>query len=134
MQGIFKIVSWLADIALADKSLYRDQALGDPIDCQEKTFKSHGSEERGTIGGDEALSRDFVAVQRQTCLCHGPNVSLLASDHNPLRPSRFELKLFRQWSGYYGKGSASIYQQLKFFGTPCRAGQTSLYVKQSHLR
>jgi hypothetical protein len=128
---IAETVSWPAS---ADKPIYRDQTLGDGIDCEEKTFKSHGTEQGRTVWGDETLSRDFVAVQGQTRLRHGPNVSLPASNHNPLRPSRFKLKLFRQRSRYYRKGSASIYQQFKFFGTPRRAGQASLYVKQSHLK
>jgi hypothetical protein len=128
---IAETVSWPVS---AGKSLYRDQALGDRIDCQEKTFKSHGSEQRRTIRGDEALRCDFVALQSQPRLCHRPNVSLPASDHNPLRPSRFKLKPFRQWSGYYGKGSTSIDRQYKFFGTTRGASQASLYVKQSHFK
>jgi hypothetical protein len=104
---IAETVSWSAS---AEKSLYRDQALGNGIDCQEKTFERYSTEQRRTVGSDKALSRDFSAVQRQTCLCHGPNVSLPTSNYNPLRASRFELKLFRQRSRYYGKGSASIYK------------------------
>jgi hypothetical protein len=134
MQEISETASWLANTALANKTVYRNQALSDRIHGQEKTFKSHGTEQRGTVGGDETLSRDFVAVQGQTCLCHRPNVSLPAGDHNPLRPSRIKLKPFRQWSGYYDKGSASIYRQFKFFGTTRGASQASRYVKQSHLK
>jgi hypothetical protein len=134
IQEITEVVSWMADSALANKSVYRDQALGDRINCQEKALKSHGTEERRTIRGYETLSSDFVAVQSQQRLCHRPNVPLPASNHDALRPGRFKFKAFRQRSGYYGKGSASIYKQLNFLATPCRAGQTPLYVKQSHLR
>ena len=119
---------------LANKSIHRNQTFADRIDCQEKTFKSDGTEQRRTVGCDEALSGDFVAVRSQSRLCHGPNVSLPASDHDALRPSRFQLKPFRQRSGDHGKSSAGVYKQLNFFATPCRAGQTSLYVKQSHLK
>jgi hypothetical protein len=134
IQKITEVVGWLADSGLANKSVYWDQALGDRIDCQEKTSKSHGTEQRGTVGGDETPSRDFVALQSQPRLCHGPNVSLPAGDHDALRPSRFKLKPFRQRSRYYGKGSANIYRQYKFFGTTRGASQASLYVKQSHFK
>jgi hypothetical protein len=133
MQQITEIASRLAVTASADKPIYRDQALSDGIDGQEKTFKSHGTEQRRTVRCDEALSGDFVAVQSQTCLCHGPDIFLPASDHYALRPSWSQLKPFRQRSGYYGKRSAGVYKQLNLFGTPCRTGQSSLYVKQSHL-
>ncbi len=119
---------------LADKTFYGDQTLGDGIDCQEETFKSHSAEQRRTIGCDKAWCSDFSAVQCQPRLRHGPNVSLPTGDHDALRPSRFQLKPFRQRSRYYGKGSAGVYKQLNFFGTPRRAGQTALYVEQSHIK
>jgi hypothetical protein len=134
MQQITEVASRLVETALADKPIYGDQAFGDGIDCEEKAFKSHSTEESRTVRGDKALSSDLVAVQSQSCLSHGPNVSLSAGDHNPLRPSRFQLKPFRQRSGYYGKSSAGVYEQLNVFGTPRRASQTPLYTKQSHLR
>ena len=119
---------------LADKSFYGDQTLGDGIDCQKKTFKSHGAEQRRTIGCDKAWCSDFSAVQCQPRLRHGPNFSLPAGDHDALRPSSFQLKPFRQRSRHYGKGSAGVYKQFNFFSTPCWAGQTSLYVEQSHIK
>jgi hypothetical protein len=134
MQEISETASWLANTALANKTVYRNQALSDRIHGQEKTFKSHGTEQRRTIRGYEALSSDFVAVKSKPRFGYRPNVSLPAGDHNPLRPSRFKLKPFRQWSGYYGKSSAGVHEQLNVFGTPRRASQTSRYVKQSHLK
>jgi putative ABC transport system substrate-binding protein len=119
---------------LADKPVDGNQALGNRIDGEKKTFKSHGTEQRRTVGSNEAWSRDFIAVQSQTCLRDGPNVSLSASDHDPLRAGRLQLKLFRKRAGHHGKGSASIDEKLNFFGTPRGTGQTSLYVKQSHFR
>ncbi|HXV84792.1 MAG TPA: ABC transporter substrate-binding protein [Candidatus Binatia bacterium] len=134
IQQVTEVASRLVETDLADKPLYWDQAFGDGVDCQEKTFKSHGTEQSRTLGGDEALSSDFVTVQGQSRLCHGPNVSLPTRDHNPLRPSRFQLKTFRQRSGYHGKSSAGVYEQLNFFGTPRRSSQTTHYMKESHLR
>jgi hypothetical protein len=134
MQQITETASRLADTALADKPVYGNQTLGNRIDGQKKTFKGHGAEQRKAVGCDEALSSDFVAVQSQTCLRHGPNVALPASDHDALRPSRLQLKPLRQRSGYYRKSSAGVYEQLNFFATPCRTRQTRLYVKKSHLK
>jgi hypothetical protein len=55
--------SRLSDTPLAYKPIYRDQTLGNRIDCQEKTFKSHGTQQSRTVGRYEALRSDFVAVQ-----------------------------------------------------------------------
>ena len=133
-QQAIGIEGWLADLQLTDKSLYGDQTLGDGIDCEKKTFKSHGAEQRRAVGCNKAWSRDFIAVQSQPCFGYGPYVSLSASDHDPLRPSRFQLKPLRQWSRYYRKGGAGVYEQLNFFATPCRTRQTCLYVEKSHLK
>jgi hypothetical protein len=134
MQQAMRIENREVDLALTDKPVYRDQALADWIDGEEKTFEGDGAEQRRTIGCDKALSSDFVAVQSQTCLRHGPNISLPTSDHDALRPNRFQLKPFSQRPWYYSKGSAGVDKQLNFFATPCWAGQPSLYVKQSHLK
>jgi putative tryptophan/tyrosine transport system substrate-binding protein len=134
MQQITETASRLADTALADKPVYGNQTLGNRIDGQKKTFKGHGTEQRKAVGCDEALSSDFVTVQSQTCLRHGPNVALPASDHDALRPSRLQFKPFRQGSGYYGKSSAGVHKQLDLFNTSCRTRQTCLYVEKSHVR
>jgi hypothetical protein len=118
---------------LADKSFYGDQTLADRIDCEEKTFKSHGTEECRTVGRNEAGSGDFIAVQSQPCLCHGPYIPLSASDYDALRARRLQLEPFRQRSGHHAKSSAGVHKELHFFGMPRRTGQTSLYVKKSHL-
>src|ERR1700745_2130129 len=120
MQQISEIPSRLADPQLANKSIHGNQTFADWVDCQEKTFKSHGTEQRRTIRRYEALSSDFVAIQSQPCLCDGPNVALFACDHDALRPSGFQLEPCGQRLGYDGKSSAGVYQQLNFFGTPCR--------------
>jgi hypothetical protein len=119
---------------LADKPVYGKQTLADGIDCEEKTFKSHGAEQRKTVRRNEALSSDFIAVQSQPCLRHRPNVSLSASDHDALRARRLQLKPFRQRSRHYTKSSAGVHKKLNFFDTPRRTGQTSLYAEQSHLK
>jgi hypothetical protein len=118
---------------LADKAVYRNQTLADRIDCEEKTFKSHGTEECGTVRRNEAGGSDFIAVQGQPCLRHGPYVSLYASDYDALRASRLQLEPFRQRSGHHAKSGAGVHKKLNVFDTSRRAGQTSFYVKKSHL-
>jgi hypothetical protein len=118
---------------LTNKSVYGNQMLGDGVNRQEKTFKSHGTEQGRTVGCNEARSSDFVAVQSQPCLRHGPNVSLPTSDDHALRTNRLQLKFFRQRSRYYGGSSAGIHKQLDFFDTPGGARQMCLYVEQSHI-
>jgi hypothetical protein len=134
MQQITETASQLADTALADKPIYGDQTFSDGIDREKKTFKSHGAEQRWAVGYNKAWGCNFIAVQSQPCFGYGPYVSLSASDHDLLRPSRFQLKPLRQRSGYYSKSSAGVYKQLDFFATTCRTRQTCLYVKKSHLK
>jgi hypothetical protein len=74
---------------LTDKSFYGDQPLGEGIDCQEKTFKSHRAEQRRNIGCDKAWCSDFSAVQCQPRLRHGPNFLLPPGDHDALRPRTY---------------------------------------------
>ena len=119
---------------LTNKAVYGNQTLGDGIDRQKKTFKSYGAEQRRTVGRDEAWGSDYIPVQRQSCFRDGPNVSLSAGDHDALRARGFQLKPFRQRSGHYAKSSAGVHEELDFFDAPCRAGQMSLYVEQSHLK
>ena len=128
------VESRFADLALAYKPIYGDQTLANGIDCEEKTFKSHGAEQRRTIGRNKTLSSDFIAVQSQPCFGYGPDVSLSASDHDALRTHGLQLKPFRQRSGHHAKSSAGVHKKLNFFDTSRRAGQMSLYVKQSHLK
>jgi hypothetical protein len=119
---------------LTDKSVDGNQPLADRIDGEKETFKSHGTEECRTVGRNEAGSGDFIAVQSQPCLCHGPNVSLSASDYDALRASRLQLEPFRQRSGHDAQSSAGVHKELHFFGMSRRTGQASLYMKQSHFR
>ena len=119
---------------LTDKPVHGNQAFADGINRQEKTFKSHGAEQRRTIGSNKTLSSDFIAVQTQPCFGYGPDVSLSASDHDALRTHGLQLKPFRQRSGHHAKSSAGVHKKLNFFDTSRRAGQMSLYVKQSHLK
>src|SRR5688572_31598988 len=72
----------LAGPRLADKSVYGNQTLADGIDCEEKTFESHGTQECRTVGRNKAGRSDFIAIQRQPCLCHGPYGSLSASHYD----------------------------------------------------
>jgi hypothetical protein len=121
-------------IQLADKPVHRNQSLGDGIDGEKETFKRHSAQQRRTVRRNEAWRSDFVAVQSQSCLRHGPNISLSASDHHALRAGRLQLKLVCQRSGDHAKSSAGVHKELHFFGTPGGTGQTSLYMKQSHFR
>jgi hypothetical protein len=123
----------LAGPRLADKSVYGNQTLADRIDCEEKTFKSHGTEECRTVGRNKAGGSDFIAIQRQPCLCHGAYVSLSASDYDTLRTSRLQLKPFRQRSGHHAKSSAGINKELNVFDMSRGARQMPLYMKKSHL-
>lgn len=125
--------SWLVGPRLADESVYRDQTLADGIDREEKTFKSHGTEECGTVGRNEAGGSNLIAVQSQSCLCHGPYVALSASDYDTLRASRLQLKPFCQRSGHHAKSSTGVDKELNVFDKSCRAPQAPLYVKKSHV-
>src|SRR5688572_28872473 len=122
------------DPPLANKPIYGNQTLADGIDSKEQTLKSHGAEQRGTVRGNEARRRDFFAVQSQPSFCHGPYVSLPARDHDTLRTSRIELKLFRQRSGHHAKCSTRIHEQLNVFTAPRWTGETTFYMKQSHIK
>ncbi|OGQ78746.1 MAG: hypothetical protein A3F90_06270 [Deltaproteobacteria bacterium RIFCSPLOWO2_12_FULL_60_19] len=119
---------------LPNKAVYGNQTFADGINRQEKTFKGHGAEQRRAVGRNEAGSSDFIAVQCQPCLCHGPNVSLSASDHDALRARRFQLEPFGQRSGHHAKSSAGVHKELNFFDMPGRTCQISLYVKKPHLK
>ena len=122
------------DKTLTDKSFDRDQALGDGIDGEEKTFESDGAEQGWTLRRNKARSRDFIAIQRQPCFGYGPHVSLSARDHDALRAGGVQLKPFRQRAWHHAKRSAGVDEKLNFFNTPRRTGQMALYVKQSHIK
>lgn len=119
---------------LADKSIYRNQSLGDGVNRQEETFKSHGAEQWRTVGSNKAGSRDFIAVQSQPCFRHWPNVSLSPGDHDALRASWFQFELFRQRARHHAQSGAGVDKELNFFDAPGRTGQMSLYVEKSHLK
>ena len=119
---------------LTDKPVYRDQALADGIDGEEKTFESDGAEQGWTLRRNKAWSRDFIAIQRQPCFGYRPDVSLSACDHDALRAGGFQFKPFCQRSWHHAKRSASVHKKLNFFNTPRRTGQMALYVEQSHIK
>jgi len=114
---------------LADEPVYGNQSFADGINCQEKTFKSHGAEQRRTVGRNEAGSRDFIAVQSQPRFRHGPNVSLSAGDHHALGASRLQFEPFRQRARYHTQSGAGVDKELNFFDSPGRTGQMSFYVE-----
>ncbi len=118
----------------ADKSVYRNQSLGYGINGEEKTFKSHGAEQWRTVGGNEAGSRDFIAVQSQPCFRDGPNVSLSAGDHDALRASRLQFEPFRQRARYHVQSGAGVDKELNFFDAPSRTRQMSFDMEKSHLK
>jgi hypothetical protein len=134
MQQAIGIESRRADLLLTDKPFYRNQALADGIDGEEKTFESDGAEQGWTLRRNKAWSRDFIAIQSQPCFGYGPDLSLSARDHDALRASGFQLKPFRQRSRHHAKRSASVHKKLNFFNTPRRTGQMALYVEQSHIK
>jgi len=134
MQQAIGIESRRADPELTDKPVYRDQALADGIDGDEKTFKSDGTEQGWALRRNKAWRRDFIAIQSQPCFGYGPDVALSPRDHDTLRAGGFQLKPFRQRSGHYAKCSASVHKKLNFFNTPRRTGQMALYVEQSHIK
>jgi hypothetical protein len=134
MQQAIEIASRRADLVLTDKPVYRDQALADGIDGEEKTFESYGAKQGWTLWRNKAWSRDCIAIQSQPCFGYGPDVSLSARDHDALRAGGFQLKPFRQRLWHHAKRSASVYKKLNFFNMSRRTGQMALYVEQSHIK
>jgi hypothetical protein len=134
MQQVIGIASRRADPMLTDKPIYRDQALANGIDSEEKTFESDGAEQGWTLRRNKAWSRDCIAIQRQPCFGYGPDLSLSTRDHDALGAGGFQLKSFRQRSWHHAKRSASVHKKLNFFNTPRRTGQMALYVEQSHIK
>ena len=134
MQQAVGIASRRAHSVLTNKPVYRDQALGDGIDGEEKTFESDGAEQDWTLRRNKAWSRDCIAIQSQPCFSYGPDPSLSARDHDALGAGGFQLKFFRQRSWHHAKRSASVHKKLNFFNTPRRTGQMALYVEQSHIK
>jgi hypothetical protein len=133
MQQAIGIESRGDDPALTDKPVYRDQALADGIDGEEKAFESDGAEQGWTLRRNKAWSRDFIAIQSQSCFGYGPDVTLSARDHDALRAGGFQLKSFRQRSRHHARGRAGVHKKLNFFNKPRRTGQMALYVEQSHI-
>ena len=134
IQQTIRIESRRADPVLTDKPVYRDQALADGIDGEEKTFESDGAEQGWTLRRNKARSRDFIAIQSQPCFGYGPDISLSARDHEALGAGGFQIKPFRQRSWQHAKGSARVDKKLDFFNTPSWTGQMALYVEQSHIK
>jgi hypothetical protein len=85
--------------SLADKPVDGNQPLGDRIDGEEQTFESYGAEQYRAVGRNEAWGRNFNTIQRQTCFGHRPDISLAASDYDPLGTGGFQPKSFceRAW-------------------------------------
>src|SRR5262245_1401058 len=133
-QQVIGIESRRADQLLTDKPLYRDQALADWIDGEEKTFESDGAKQGWTLRRNKAWSRDFIAIQSQPCFGYGPDVSLSARDHDALRAGGFQLKFFRQRSWHHAKRSASVHKKFNFFNTSRRTGKMALYVEKPHIK
>jgi hypothetical protein len=134
MQRAIGFASRGADPVLTDKPVYRDQALADGIDGEEKTFEGDGAKQGWTLRRNKAWSRDCIAIQSQPCFGYGPDVSLSARDHDALRAGGFQLKPFRQRSWHHTERSASIHKKLNFFNTPRRTAQMALNVEQSHIK
>ena len=134
MQKAIGIENRRAELALTHEPVHRDQAFGDGIDGEEKTFESDGAEQGWTFRRNKAWSRDFIAIQSQPCFGYGPHVSLSARDYDVLSAGSFQLKSFRQRSWHHAKRSASVHKKLNFFNTPRRTGQMTLYVEQSHIK
>ena len=134
MQQAIAIASRRADPLLTDKPVYRDQALANGNDGEEKTFESDGAKQGWTLRRNKAWSRDFIAIQSQPCFGYGPDVSLSARDHDALRAGGFQLKFFRQRSWHHAKRSASAHKKFNFFNTSRRTGKMALYVEQPHIK
>jgi hypothetical protein len=134
MQKAIGIESRRAELVLTHKPVHRDQALGDGIDGEEKTFESDSAKQGWTFRRNKAWSRDFIAIQSQPCFGYGPDVSLSARDYDVLGAGSFKLKSFRQRSWHHTKRSTSVHKKLDFFNTPRRTGQMTLYVEQSHIK
>jgi hypothetical protein len=134
IQSVIRTESRRVDPELTDKPVYRDQALANGIDGEEKTFESDGAEQGWTVRRNKARSRDCIAIQSQPCFGYGPDLSLSARDYNALGAGGFQLKFFRQRSWHHAKRSASVHKKLNFFNTPRRTGQMALYVEQSHIK
>jgi hypothetical protein len=123
-----------SDPALTDKTVDRDQPLANGIDGDEKTFEGDSTEQRRSIGSNEAWRGNFIAVESQLCFGDGPGVSPSSSDHHSLRTRGCQFELFRQRSWHDGQSRAGIDKELNFFDMPRRPGQMSFYVKKSHLK
>jgi hypothetical protein len=120
--------------ALSDKPVHRNQSFGDGIDGKEKTFKSHGAEQSRTIRRNEARGSDFSAVQSQPRFCDRPDISTSTGNHHTLRTCGFQIESVGERSWHDAKCGASVHKQFDFFSPPRGSGQTSFYVKQSHIK
>ena len=118
---------------LTDKTVYRDQSLANGIYGDEKTFKGDSTEQRRSIGRNEARRGNFVSVESQLCFGDGPCVAPSAGEHHSLRTRGFQFELFRQRSWHDGQSRAGIDKELNFFDMPRRPSQMSFYVEKTHL-
>ena len=119
MHQAIGIASRRADLLLTDKPFYRNQALADGIDGEEKTFESDGAEQCWTLRRNKAWSRDFIAIQSQTVLrLWARPLAVRPRSRRVLRASGFEFKPFRQRSWHHAKRSASVHKKLNFFNAP----------------
>jgi hypothetical protein len=129
-----RIESLRVERVLANKPVYRYQALANGIDGEEKTFQSDGAQQGWTVRRYKTWRRNFIAIESQTCFGYGPDVPLSAGNHHPFRPRGFQLKLFRQGLRQHAKRSASVHKKFNFFNTARRTGQMAPYVEQSHIQ
>ena len=94
MQQAIGIASRRADLLLTDKPFYRNQALADGIDGEEKTFESDGAEQCWTLRRNKAWSRDFIAIQSQPCFGYGPDALAVRPRSRRVESEWFSVQAF----------------------------------------
>jgi len=63
-----------------------------------------------------------------------PNIWLSTRDYDTLRAGGFQLEPLRQRAGHNAQCRTGVHKKLYFFNAPRWAGQTTFYVKQSHIK
>jgi hypothetical protein len=117
---------------LTHKPIYRNQAFANGINGEKKAFESYGAQQSWPFRRNETLSRNFIAIQSQSCFGDRPDISLPARDHDPLRAAGFQIELFGQRSWHHGERRASVHKELNLFYAARRTSQVGFYVEQSH--
>jgi hypothetical protein len=119
---------------LTDKSVHGYQALTHRIDRKKKTLESDSDKQGWSLRRNKARGRDFVSVQSHPRFGYRPHVSLSTRDYDTLRSGAFQLDPFRQRAGHHAECRTGVHKKLNFFNAPGWTGQTSFYVKQSHIK